>query len=140
VATDGRDLLLRRRPVPRSTGHAALNKPVVAWPRNASGQGYWLVASDGGIFSFGDAVFHGSTGAWSSTGPSSAMASDSTGLGYWLMASDGGIFSFGDAPFSDQRRRGRETLRTVLQPQPYPQRSMTGCGNPWTLPGSDHAD
>ena len=27
-----------------------------------SGNGYWLVASDGGIFTFGDATFHGSTG------------------------------------------------------------------------------
>jgi hypothetical protein len=27
------------------------------------GKGYWLVASDGGIFSFGDARFFGSTGA-----------------------------------------------------------------------------
>ncbi len=27
------------------------------------GNGYWLVATDGGIFSFGDATFHGSTGA-----------------------------------------------------------------------------
>jgi hypothetical protein len=25
-------------------------------------QGYWLVASDGGIFSFGDALFYGSRG------------------------------------------------------------------------------
>ena len=28
-----------------------------------TGQGYWLVAADGGIFSFGDAAFLGSTGA-----------------------------------------------------------------------------
>ena len=28
-----------------------------------SGRGYWLVASDGGIFTFGDANFYGSTGA-----------------------------------------------------------------------------
>jgi calcineurin-like phosphoesterase family protein len=28
-----------------------------------SGKGYWLVAADGGIFTFGDAAFHGSTGA-----------------------------------------------------------------------------
>jgi hypothetical protein len=28
-----------------------------------SGNGYWLVASDGGIFAFGDAAFLGSTGA-----------------------------------------------------------------------------
>ena len=27
------------------------------------GRGYWLVASDGGIFTFGDAPFYGSTGA-----------------------------------------------------------------------------
>jgi hypothetical protein len=27
------------------------------------GKGYWLVATDGGIFSFGDAQFFGSTGA-----------------------------------------------------------------------------
>jgi hypothetical protein len=27
-----------------------------------SGRGYWLVARDGGIFSFGDARFFGSTG------------------------------------------------------------------------------
>jgi hypothetical protein len=26
------------------------------------GKGYWLVAIDGGIFAFGDARFHGSTG------------------------------------------------------------------------------
>ena len=26
------------------------------------GRGYWLVASDGGVFSFGDARFYGSTG------------------------------------------------------------------------------
>jgi hypothetical protein len=27
------------------------------------GKGYWLVARDGGIFTFGDATFFGSTGA-----------------------------------------------------------------------------
>ena len=27
------------------------------------GKGYWLVASDGGIFNYGDAGFYGSTGA-----------------------------------------------------------------------------
>jgi hypothetical protein len=27
------------------------------------GAGYWLVATDGGIFSYGDAQFYGSTGS-----------------------------------------------------------------------------
>ena len=26
------------------------------------GKGYWLVASDGGVYAFGDAAFYGSTG------------------------------------------------------------------------------
>jgi len=37
------------------------------------GGGYWLVASDGGVFSFGDARFHGSTGAISLAAPVVAM-------------------------------------------------------------------
>jgi hypothetical protein len=63
------------------------------------GLGYWLVASDGGIFSFGDAVFHGGTGGIHLNQPIVGMAVDITGAGYWLVASDGGIFTFGDAGF-----------------------------------------
>ena len=37
--------------------------------------GYWLVASDGGIFSYGDAVFYGSTGAMALNKPIVGMAS-----------------------------------------------------------------
>jgi hypothetical protein len=40
-----------------------------------SGRGYWLVASDGGIFTFGDAAFDGSTGAIALTRPVVGMAS-----------------------------------------------------------------
>ena len=40
-----------------------LNKPIVGMAATADGGGYWLVASDGGIFAFGDAGFFGSTGA-----------------------------------------------------------------------------
>ena len=60
--------------------------------------GYWLVASDGGIFAF-DAPFLGSTGAMRLAQPIQGMASRPTGKGYWLVASDGGIFAFGDAAF-----------------------------------------
>ncbi|HKN90786.1 MAG TPA: hypothetical protein VJ622_10930, partial [Acidimicrobiia bacterium] len=64
-----------------------------------SGPGYWLVASDGGIFSFGGARFLGSTGAIHLNQPIVGMAATPTGQGYWLVASDGGIFAFGDARF-----------------------------------------
>lgn len=36
-----------------------LNKPVVGMAPNPDGRGYWLVAADGGIFTFGDAPFLG---------------------------------------------------------------------------------
>jgi hypothetical protein len=57
------------------------------------------VASDGGIFSFGDAQFFGSTGNLKLNRPIVGMAPTPTGHGYWFVATDGGIFSFGDAGF-----------------------------------------
>ena len=61
--------------------------------------GYWLAASDGGIFAFGDARFYGSTGNMTLNRPIVAITATPTGHGYWLAASDGGIFAFGDAGF-----------------------------------------
>jgi hypothetical protein len=63
------------------------------------GRGYWLVASDGGIFSYGDAPFYGSTGNIVLNKPIVGMAATASGNGYWMTASDGGIFAFGAAPF-----------------------------------------
>jgi Pro-kumamolisin, activation domain/Bacterial Ig-like domain (group 1)/Invasin, domain 3 len=59
--------------------------------------GYWLVASDGGIFNFGGAAFFGSAGSIALNQPVVAMARTPEGQGYWLVASDGGVFAFGDA-------------------------------------------
>ena len=78
---------------------AALNQPIVGIASTPDGQGYWLVASDGGVFSYGDAHFYGSTGDISLNKPIVGMASTSDGRGYWLVASDGGVFAFGDAAF-----------------------------------------
>jgi hypothetical protein len=68
-------------------------------PPGAPTTGYWLTASDGGIFSFGNAQFYGSTGALTLNQPIVGMAPTPTHHGYWLVAADGGIFSFGDAQF-----------------------------------------
>ena len=70
-------------------------------------QGYWLVASDGGVFSFGDAHFYGSTGDIVLNKPIVAMTPTPDGKGYWLVASDGGVFSFGDAVFHGSTGRHR---------------------------------
>ena len=49
------------------------------------GKGYWLVASDGGIFSFGDAQFYGSTGRIPLNQPIVGMTSTPTAraTGWW---------------------------------------------------------
>ena len=73
--------------------------PIVGMSSTASGRGYWLVASDGGIFSFGDAQFYGSTGSIKLIAPIKSMARTNSGSGYTLMAGDGGIFNFGDSQF-----------------------------------------
>jgi hypothetical protein len=75
------------------------NQPIVGMAATPTGRGYWQVASDGGVFSFGDAAFHGSTGNIALNRPIVDMAATPDGGGYWLVASDGGIFSFGDAAF-----------------------------------------
>jgi hypothetical protein len=65
-----------------------------------SGNGYWEVASDGGIFNFGAAAsFLGSAGEIHLNAPVVGLASTSNGGGYWEVASDGGIFTYGDANF-----------------------------------------
>jgi len=61
--------------------------------------GYWINAADGGVFSFGNAQFYGSTGGMRLNQPVVAIASTHDAAGYWEVASDGGVFSFGDAPF-----------------------------------------
>src|SRR5687767_200424 len=65
----------------------------------ATTAGYWLVGSDGGIFSFGRAAFLGSTGAIKLNQPIVGMAATPDGRGYWMVASDGGIFAYGTAAF-----------------------------------------
>jgi hypothetical protein len=55
------------------------------------------VASDGGIFAFGDAPFDGSMGGTGLAQPVVGMCGDGS-AGYWLVARDGGIFAL-DAPF-----------------------------------------
>ena len=71
---------------------------VVQGTLSANG-GYWLAASDGGVFAYGNAGFFGSAGDLSLKKPIVGMAATPDGKGYWLVASDGGIFAYGDAAF-----------------------------------------
>jgi hypothetical protein len=62
-------------------------------------QGYWLVAADGGVFSFGNAQFYGSTGGTHLAEPIVGLTPTPDGAGYWLVAADGGVFAYGNAQF-----------------------------------------
>ena len=75
-----------------------LNQPIIGMAPTRTGNGYWLLARDGGVFSFGDAQFWGSTGAMRLNAPIISMATAPGGNGYWLIGRDGGIFSF-NVPF-----------------------------------------
>ena len=59
--------------------------------------GYWLVASDGGIFAY-NAPYYGSMGGKPLVAPIVGIAADPSTGGYWEVASDGGLFAF-NAPF-----------------------------------------
>ena len=76
-----------------------LNHPVVGLAATSDNGGYWMVAADGGVFTFGDAPFEGSLGGTQLNSPIVGMAPTPDGGGYWLVASDGGVFTFGDAVF-----------------------------------------
>ena len=75
----------------------AANMAIVRGHGPVPKRGYYLVASDGGVFAFGTARFYGSTGAMKLNSPIVGMAETPDNRGYWLVASDGGVFSFGDA-------------------------------------------
>ena len=64
----------------------------------AAQNGYLTVASDGGIFAFGQ-DFCGSTGSITLNKPVVGMAAVPGQGGYWLVAADGGVFDYGDAGF-----------------------------------------
>ena len=59
-----------------------------------TGAGYWMTGTDGGVFAFGSAAFHGSLGGVPLNAPIIGMAAGPGG-GYWLVGADGGVFAFG---------------------------------------------
>src|SRR5437899_1121767 len=65
-----------------------LNAPLVGMASRSNASGYWLVARDGGIFTYGDAAFLGSMGGTHLNQPIVGIASTPSGNGYWQVASD----------------------------------------------------
>jgi hypothetical protein len=77
----------------------SLDQPVVGMVPSASGQGYYMVAADGGVFAFNSTFAGSCPGIGGCSGAAVAVAPDATGDGYWLATSTGHVYSFGDAPY-----------------------------------------
>ena len=91
----------------------------------SDGGGYWLVASDGGVFNYGDASFQGSTGGSPLVSPVVGIAATTDGGGYWLVAADGGVFNFGDAGFFGSMG-GQPLVEPVVGGRPRPDAAGPG--------------
>ena len=69
-----RGVCLRRRRILRISGHFSSQLPIVGMAATPDGHGHWLVASDGGVFTLGDATYLGSQATSRLNGPIVGMA------------------------------------------------------------------
>jgi hypothetical protein len=109
---------------------ARLGTDLIQAPPIRCNTGYWLVASDGGIFSFGNAPFFGSTGDIRLNRPIVGMTPTPNRAGYEFVASDGGIFTFGNAGFFG-------STGDIRLNQPIVGMAATPTGNGYWLVASD---
>lgn len=100
-----------------NTANAAATQPDCA-TTPLGGNGYRMVAADGGIFTFGARNFWGSTGDKVLNKPIVGGATDLSDYeGYWIVASDGGVFSF-DAPFFGSAVGEIDSPAVEIEPTP----------------------
>lgn len=86
---------------PEWHGHNPSPLPVTfAMEETPTGDGYWTMDAIGGVFTHGDASFHGSLPD-RDVPPVTAsdLASTSDGNGYWILDEIGGVHTFGNATF-----------------------------------------
>jgi hypothetical protein len=95
-----------------------LNAPIVGVVPSSDGGGYFMVASDGGVFAFGDATFAGSCpGIGGCSGAAVAVMPDASGQGYWLVTATGNVYAFGDATiFGSPGPQGSPVTSAVRTP------------------------
>jgi hypothetical protein len=96
LAVVGDDLYIADRGQAPYGGRVTIVRDVATMPV-VEPQGYRMIASDGGVFTFGWSTFLGSTGALRLESPIVAGVSNG-GSGYWFVAGDGGVFTF-NTPF-----------------------------------------
>lgn len=96
-----------------SNADADVNPVVAGMPG-----GYYSLGLDGGVFSFGDALFKGSMGGKQLNEPIISMATDPDHDGYWLVAADGGVFNYGASFYGSMG--GKDLNEPVIGIAPTP--------------------
>lgn len=91
-------LVLNWRGGARGPFSSGRDRAIVGNAPTPSGKGYLLVATEGEIFTFGDAAFSGSLPGTSVPGPAVSMRPTRTGGGYLITRAAGRVAAFGDAP------------------------------------------
>lgn len=115
---------------PLTGRYGTLNKPAVVIVDRPQNDGYWIVASDGGLFNYAKAPFVGSLGSLKLNEPVIGAACTPSGNGLWMVATDGGIFAFGDAQFYG-------SMGGKLLAAPVVSMAATKSGNGYWLIGAD---
>jgi cysteine-rich secretory family protein len=88
-------------------------------PSAQAADGYYVLGSDGGIFSYGSAPFRGSLPGQGIHAQAVLMSLTPDQAGYYILGSDGGVFTFGDAHFyGSVPGTGSHTTGVDLKPTP----------------------
>ena len=111
--------------------HATAAGALAASECGSAAGGYYEVAADGGVFTFGGARYFGSMVGKHLNAPIVGIIPTADDGGYWLVAADGGIFSFGDAPFAGSM--GGRHLDAPVAGGAAP--ASGGCPGPQGVPG-----
>ena len=115
-----------------STGAMKLERAgASAWARPAGGSGYWLLARDGGMFSFGDAdvprLAAGHRAGARAPATAVAFTGTRTGRGYWIVLADGRVLAV-------RRRRALRRRARDHDPVAFAVAVVAAAVEPPTLP------
>jgi hypothetical protein len=78
-------------------GDAAGKGTAVDIATTRTGQGYWVLMSDGGVYPFGDARYFGSPKRTGVKITATSIEARPAGDGYWVLGADGTVTGFGAA-------------------------------------------
>ena len=93
----GQKLVIPGIPTAVTTEIPAIHTTAISIRSSPSGHGYWVCASDGRVFEFGDAVQHGNLVQQGIDDTVCGFAVRPQGDGYWLLGTEGDVYRFGNA-------------------------------------------